>query len=722
MKKSVILLFAMAIGLAAVSCENKDEPAGEASFLEVSPESISSELDGGGEGILISIKSNLSWTVSAEDNGGGTVDWLVISPSSGKGDGSVFCFILRGSKDAGRSCRIKVCSEDGAIVKTISVTQGKYVPTLVNVSLADVLKDASSQEVGVKGKMADYTQATVEVIGIPGDNLPEGYIFVTDGGNAWARMKTAQASTLHAGDIIKADLTGGTVTKEVSGGYTIDLAEQLGLVSSGTPSAAPKYVSTFGIPGYENMLVELRNVQATAAASGKAWSGDVTLLATDERDAEFTVHVNTGASLGNVGAGSGTVRGIVIDGKLCPRSAEDVSGLTNARIPAYKAPFQINPVINVIKNGTANNTLANGSIVGGTKLVFDDAPGYSIAGAAIEKVGGGSANKMTIAATTTAAPFNSCFTTIQWHLEGTYLLYTIPVKQKIYGDLEFAFAQSCGKTGVFTEVWSVSWSSDGVSFNPVDAVYCSDVYTEEEAAGDTYPLTRTNVLNNRQLAQFHIPESDALTSGNLYIKLSHPAVDESWSARTLRMNCGSVLSSFSPNTPVMEYDNILLMENFASCLYGHSPVIGIPTYHFTTYNVLEPGTTYSSESGWTVTGNSLASRGCLLLSDTGAANYIASPSLSALSVPSDITVRFKVAPFVDATAAEPVVNQNNIKVAVNGAGTVGEIQWDGDYSPYRWSSATVKISGAAASTQVLIGNIGGAADSRCYLDDIIISR
>ena len=110
MKKSVILLFAMALGLAAVSCENKEEPAVEAAFLEVSPESISGELDGGGDGILISIKSNLSWTVSAEDNGGGTVDWLVINPSSGKGDGSVFCFILRGGKDAGRSCRIKVCS------------------------------------------------------------------------------------------------------------------------------------------------------------------------------------------------------------------------------------------------------------------------------------------------------------------------------------------------------------------------------------------------------------------------------------------------------------------------------------------------------------------------------------------------------------------------------------------------------------------------------------
>lgn len=711
----------MLLGLAVCSCEEKEKETVVPPYMDVTPEAITEVAQGEGDGILISIRSNVSWTVSTEDASGSPVNWIVFDTTAGEGDADILCFVLCGSRDDGRSCKIVISSTDGKFVKSLEIRQGKYIPVLSTVLLEDVLKAASSQEAGKPEQMTDFTQAKVEVIGAPGANLPDGSLFIAGEGSAWARVKTGSASEFHEGDVVLLDFTESTITRESTGAYTIDLIQKPQLQSSGSFSVAPKYISSSAIAGYENMLVELRNVQAPEGAVGSSWSGDVSLLATDENDKPFSVYVNSGAQFGSVGSGSGAVRGIVVDGKLHPRSAEDVSGLTAPRIPSHDAN-KITPVINVIKLGDANNTLANGTISGKTKLTFTDAPGYSVEGAAIEKVGGGSGNKMAIAATTLTAPYNSCFTTVQWNLEGTYLLYTIPVRQKISGDLEFAFAMSCGKDGVFTDVWTVSWSRDGVNYKPVDAVYCTDAYTTSAAAGATYRLTNTNLLNNRQVAEFSIPENEALTSGNLYIKLIHPAVDESWASRTLRTNCGSVLSSRTTNTPRIPYDNVLMMENFESCLYGHNPVIGIPTYHFTSFNALDSATAYSSLEGWSVTGNSLACRGCLRLSAGSGENYICSPKLNELKVPADITVTFRAAPFVDATGAELAVHQNSIRVAVNGSGTVGEIQWEGEYTPYEWHTATVKIYGAASNTQVMIGNIDGASESQCYIDDIIISR
>lgn len=720
--KRIILLAAAALSLLAVSCREKEEENTNAPFLEVSPESLNSSALGEGDAIIISIRSNVPWTVSAEDSAGNPVSWIVFEATSGSGNADIRCFILAGSRNESRSCKIIIRSDDGTIIKSIDISQEKYTPVLTTIFLTDVLKNAYSQSAGVPGALTPFTQASLEVIGVPGANLPNGFVYVSEGGRAWTRLKTTGASAFHVGDVLMVDFTDGTITKESTGGYTIDVKQVPTVSSSGASSVSPAYISSEAIPSYENMLVEIRNVQAPSGTAGAAWSGNVSLLATDEKDRPFGLYIQSGASFGTIGSGNGAVRGIVVDGKIRPRTAEDVAGLTGSRLPDYTEPYRIAPVINVLQIGSENNTLANATISGKTKLTFSSSPGYSVAGAAIEKVGGGSANNMTVAATNLTAPFNNCFTTIQWHLDGTYLLYTMPVTQKTYGDLEFAFGMSCGKDGVFNDDWTVSWSSDGTNFKPVDAVYCTSVFTAAEAAGATYKLTNTNLLNNRQVAEFSIPENEALTSGNIYIKLMHPAVDASWSSRTLRMNCGSVLSSRTENTPKGSYDNILAMENFESCLYGHNPIVGIPTYHFTSFNALDPNNTYSSAEGWSVTGNSLACRGCIRLSADTGENFIMSPTLDKLSVPTDITVTFKAAPFVDATKAELLVHQNNIKVGINGAGQAGEIHWDGEYSPYLWRTATVKISGASSNTRILIGNIEGAAESQCYIDDIVISR
>ena len=712
----------MAFFSVIVSCGQKEGDRLEAPYLEVLPESCENMASGYGDALLLSVRSNVSWTLSAVDADDSPVDWLVFETGSGAGDADILCFILSGAPEEERSCRIVVCSEDGKFQKQIDIIQGKYVRPLTVITLAEILKDAYAQDCGVPEMLPEYTKAKLEVTGVPGNNLPEGYVYVSESGKVWARLKVSQTLAVDVGDILQVDFTGGTITKEANGAYTIELQKEPQVLSSDAPTVVPKYISSAALSSYENMLVELRNVQAPENIAGTAWEGNQTLLATDEKDAVFTVHVEAGASFGNIGTGSGTVRGIVIDGKLYPRSAEDLAGLTGVRVPSYREPYRIAPVVNVIQTGPKNNTIANGLIEDNTRLVFADVPGYSVSGASIEKSGGSSGNNMKIADTNLTRPFDNCFTTIQWHLDDTYMLYTLPVKQRIYGDLDFAFSICCGKHGVFPDSWTVSWSSDGVDFKPVDAVYGADAYTPALAKGSTFRLTKTNRQNNRQVAQFSIPEDEALTSGNIYIRMQHPPVDESCATNTLRMNLGSVLSSRVTNTPVKSYDNVLAMENFAHCTYGHNPVIGVPTYYFTTVNVLEPATTYISAAGWSVIGNSMVSRGCLHLSSESGENYLLSPRLEKLEIPSDINVTFKVAPFVDASKEKIVVHEDNVKVEVSGSGSVGTISWDRDYSPYQWRTAIVKITGASSDTQIKIGNISGKEVSQCYMDEIIISR
>lgn len=725
MKKSMLnkLLLALIVSFSvAVACENGEVELSEEPYLELHPESCDGLADGQGDGVILSIRSNVSWTVSAIGADNNPVDWMVFESTSGIGDADILCFILRGKLEEERTCKIVVCSEDGGFRKELDIYQGKYVPASTYITLREILRDAYAQEIGAPGVLPEYTKADLEVIGIPGDNLPEGYVYLTEGGIAWARLKVSATLSVEVGDVLQLDFTGGTVTKEANGSYTLDLRKEPVVLTSDAPAVSPKYISSDAMPAYENMLVELRNVQAPETLAGTQWKGDVTLYATDEEDAVFPVHMEEGVSFGNIGPGSGVVRGIIINGKLCPRSADDLAGLTGVRIPPYRMPYQIVPVINVIKCGDVDNALANGAVTGKTKLTFTDEPGYSVAGASIEKIGGDKANAMKIAATSVSAPFNSCFTTVSWHLEDTYLLYTIPVTQKIYGDLEFAFSMSCKKQGVFSDFWTVSWSSDGTDYKPVDAVYCANAYTSANAEGSTYRLTKTNVQNNRQVAEFTIPEIEALTSGNIFIKLQHPVIDEASKSLTLRMNSGSVLSSRVRNMPKRAYDNVLAMENFESCLYGHNPVIGAPTYYFTTINVLEPATTFTSTEGWMVTGNSLACRGCLRLSSDSDENYICSPPLEMLEVPTDIKVTFKVAPFVDASAADLVVHEDNVVVKVNGTGTVGDIVWDREYDPYCWRTGVVSVLGASSDTRILIGNVNGEPSSQCYVDEITISR
>ena len=706
-------------GLLAAGC-GKEKDKVELPYLDAVPESISGTALGEGDGLLLSIRSNVSWTLSAEDDTGNKIDWLILTPDSGEGDADVFGTILRGDRETDRSCVIVLKSEDGKLPeKRFVLKQGIFVPVILEMHLYDVVKAGKALKVGESDVLTDFGFLNAEVVGVPGPNLAEGYVYVSDEEDCWIRLKTDQASTLKVGDKIRIELTDGTVTKDASGGLTANIPSKIEVLSSGEPSVSPAYISSDALGRYEYMLVQLRNVQADQGSVGKPWSGDVSFIATDEANAAFPVHVDEGAGFsGSVPSGSGSVTGIVVDGKVCPRTSEDLADITSERLPEVVAPV-ITPIYNFFRYG-GRNQFNNGQIIGGTKFAFSGADEYSVAGASIEKVVGENNNlKFDVA---DGSPLNTCFVTVQWHLEGTYLLYTIPINQKVWGDLEWSFSVSCGAANVFVNEWTVYWSTDGSTFKPVDAVYYTVAGTPEEAAGPHFRLTATTHNYNRQVAEFSIPESEALTGGNIYFKLVPPTVAASYSGRTLRVNCGCILSSRTKNTPKKGYHNIVAMENFESQRFSHNPVIGVPTYYLSWC----PGTpAYVGNDGWTISGSSQAVRGCVHLSAASGENYIASPVLDKLKNPTDVILTFKAAPFVDATAKEIVINQNNISVRVSGSGKAGDIEWDSSFAsnPYVWHTATVKITGASSDTKIMIGNLdSGIKTSRCYLDDIIISR
>lgn len=718
---NILLSLASLAVVFTVGCQETAETV-ESPYLDVVPESYSETALGEGDAFLLSIRSNVEWELSAVDANGAPVDWIRFDVTSGEGNADVLGFILRGDRETDRTCTIVVATAETKLEKRLSMQQGIFVPVILKMDFSDVLKTGYALAAGESEALTDFGQFRAEVVAVPGENLPEGYVYISDGGKDFVRVKTPQASTLKVGDQCLLEMTEGTVTKDQKGGYTIDLPSPIVVEASGEPSYAPVFISADAVARYENALVAVGYAQATDANVGKPWSGDIQM--TTEQilgGTTFTVHVDNAASFasGSVPASSGQVIGVVQNGKVCPRNAADLAGLTQERKTAYVQPYRIQTTGNFL-NATAKATIGNGTVSNQSKLTFTEMKDYSHAGASVEKVGGtASANALTFVAN--ALPFECCFTTKSWTTAGSYLLYTMPVTQKIYGDLDFSFSISCGKANIFKDGWTVQWSTDNANWKNVDAVYSTTNTTKATAKGNKFTFTATGFKNNRQLAEISIPESEAISSGNIYFKVT--PVSKAASNQTLRFNNGFFLSSRTPVMPDYGFDNVLAMENFENNLYGHDPVVGIPIY-FLVNHAGAPG--YSNSKGWGAAGTNVVHRGCLHLSAASGKNYMISPVLDMLKAPTDIIVTFKAAPswYVD-TGKAHTMNNINIGVDVLGSGTVGEIVWDTplDSAPYEWHTATVKIKGASSDTQVNIGVLDPTAtNSRFYIDDIVISR
>ena len=723
MKKILAYILLAAAGcMLLAACQETDVK--EAPYLKAIPESFEGTALGEGDAFLFSVRSNVAWTLKAVDENDNEIDWIRFEQAAGEGDADIFCVILRGSQEEARGCTVVLASVDGKFEKRLTLGQTVFVPVIRNVGMRDVLALAGSVPVGGTDYLEEFCFFDAQVTGVPGGNLPDGYIFISDDGTAFARVKTAQASTVKVGDVITMDTTGGTITKGENG-ITLNITSPVEIKSSGAPTIPAAYIPASYVPMYENALVELRCAQVQDSDLGKTWTGDVSLCTWDESsDNSFQTHVESSAAFASnaVPSGSGTIVGIVVDGKLRPRDATDLAGLTEPRGSASGAVVtnKITPLYCYLKNAGAANKYTNATAEGKTRFTFTEEPGYSYAGPCIEKVEGGTDNNLTFASAV-ATPFLAIITFRGWDVSGTHYLFTIPLGgQKIWGDLMLMFGLCCGSSGVFTGDWTITWSADGTNWKPVDAVYCETNKNPADAAGNTFRIVSTSSYVPRQVAEFHIPEEEAISSGAIYFKMVPPVVTSANHSKTLRWLNGFYLCSRVPNTPRKTYHTVVAMENFENCWTGHDPVIGVPLYNFARF---DGAPAYSSEEGWYAVGGCVGVRGCALLTAKSGENYIMTPPLTKLASATDLTVTFKASPYVDASAASLVINGNAISAFTDGPGTASKITWDSNYTPYEWHTGTFTVKGATSGTKIGIGVTDPSA-SNCafYIDDIIVTR
>lgn len=704
----------------AASCGEKED-AVEKPYFEVSPSSLEGQsVLGEGDAIVLSIKTNMDWTISVEYTGADK-DWLKFEATEGSGSADVFGVVLRGDQGGERNCKITVATKDGSKKVDLDIKQGKFVPVPINLNLVDVIANAT--EAGKAEELLDFSYVTVQVaVPAKAENIlsDDNCVIVTDG-NDYIKAEIPGASGFAAGDSLKLELTEGTIMKENGGGYFMKLPKEPVSRKAGELNLKPAYIASTSVAGYPYALVKVGSCQAQESFVGKSWgAGKVTMDMVENEVGTVDVVIDSKASFASaaVPGNAGTVTGIVIDGTIHPRNAEDLSALTASRGKKYEVvDFKIKPIANILQYGGAANTYANVTNEGTTTVKFSGVDGWSFDGSSIEM------NTSTKIAYVVAAAssFQTCYTTIGWTAGTSYYLYTTPIQEKTWGDLEFGFSVSLGKDTYLPAVWELTWSADGTNYKPVDNI---SICGSNTTSGNEITQKVTAYADSHYTAFFTIPESDALNAGDkLYVKcLLKGAKAAVPASQTVRLNCGFYLASAAKNDPAPQYDNILAAENFDNCFAGCDGVIGLPIDYMTVWST---ATAYQSRNGWTVAGGRQGVR-CVLLYN--GENAIYSPKLSKLTSTSDITVKFKACLFThqtrDNSAASSTVSNKteNITVTTSGGGTVGAIEWDSDPESdyYNWHTATVKISGATPETVVAIN--GNKTRGNFYVKDVIITK
>ena len=710
------ILAVLSAALLLACCTKKEDPQ-EAPYLTVEPSQYDSAL-GDGDGFLLKISSNVAWTIDCSDETGGLCDWVILDATEGKGDASIFGIIKRGSRSGERDCQIVVTPSDKTVPAVVlALKQGIFVPVMINSTLGNAIKSVATEPVGKAVELDDYTVFDVLVVAKSDTpNLPVGgCIIVTDNGS-YARMNLPDVSKYNVGDSLHIEQTGGMISHDSAAGYTLDIVEPAVLLSSGAALPDPAFIPGASLAAYENALVKLGPCQAQDAFVGKGWNGTVTFDQTAD-EGSFDATVEGAQFVPSMPGEQGYLTGIVVDGKLRPVSSDGIV-LNKPRGQKYvPQTFAIKPVINIM-HCTATNTIGNATVVDKNGIEFTADEGWSVAGASIMREDGANGQFACVAAA--ASLYHSCFTTKAWSV-GSYLTFKVPVDQKVYGDLEFGCSVNHGTAGNLPWTWEINWSTDGKTWKPVSHVYNEYEITEAAAKGTTYVNKNNSHANNRYVAEFNIPESEALNAGDaLYFRVMLTKITKLTASLTVRMNVGSYLATCVSDTPVKEYDSILAMENFDGCRSGMTHILGGSIGYLHNEGV---SNAYKSNYGFGAVGTLRAGRGyCWCNVATATPVYLVSPQLTKLKGATDITVSFKCALF---EGQDGTKYDDHIQVGVTGAGKVGDLVWDkplkDDY--FTWHTCTCTIKGADATTQVNIGNISGeTGGSLFYLDDVIITK
>ncbi|MGM9743296.1 MAG: DUF5689 domain-containing protein [Candidatus Cryptobacteroides sp.] len=605
-----------------------------------------------------------------------------------------------------KDTRIKIASEGGSgdrrfylddvVVEAISDI---VIPSETPKTLTEVLEYES-------GTVSEAIKTTVTVVSDPsGANLPENTAIITDG-TSYAALSISSASKLTAGTKITLKLKGATLDK-TSATITAS-AEMITETEDGTAPAA-ETVTLAQLPSCEYHLVEVKNVQATDAFVGKTFSGEVT-MENDEK-ATFGLYLYPSANFAGseIPGYSGSVKGIVIGGKVCPRTAADIN-LVLDRMGSGEETKAFTPVFCTYEYtpGSAEISGLKNVTVSGSSVVFNN-------GGLIEKVGG-TEGEMSFGYGNSNA-YNVYMYSTGWDADGTYYRLSVPMKEDVSGKVAVTFSLN-SSTKEVQQKWNIFWGTDGENWTETEYTWNTVNNTNELATAAKNTFTaQSSTSKGITRTEFTVPASKKIAAGEkLYIKLV-PTTTITAAATKVQIGFGFFVAPGDiANTE--EPAGALVFNNFSECAAGTDYMLGPEVRYFG--NCSTPA---YAKDGWTVT-SGYNRMGYTMFGGASTSNHgITTSALSGISGTADVTVTFKCCLYMPSTL-NGAKDDICVKVA-EGEGTVGELTWDteleSDY--YNWHTATVKITGATAATRIFIGAGAGKVDSgdrRCFLDDIIV--
>ncbi len=678
----------------------------EKPFLEAEAEMLSS-LSGDGDAFNVRIRSNVDWTVSTE------ADWVILETTEGRGDAVVSGAVKRGVQGSERNCSIYVSCEEHKLLCEIRLVQGSFEPVIYHFTLNDLIGKASALEDGASVDMTEFSVTGGYVASdASAGNAPEGYVVITDNGSDYLRVVTGDSFAF--GSLLELEMSNATLKKIGSGNYALEGASVSAREAEFPFDPLP--VDVLSLPSFENCLVRLSGIQCREPFIGSCWSGDVLMEDVTDTSRQCVVSVAADAVFASesVVGNSGSVTGIVAGGKLLPRQFIDIE-LNGDRVGVKDVVKKWKPMVMLFSSPAAN--VSDNLSISGTVATFSEKEGYSCPGSI--SFGGGLTNLKFGSGKISTGYANTYITSVNW-VEGAYLQYEFPISYEISGECEFFTSLSCAKPTTMPK-FGFEWSLDGNSWHKMDAIYSYSCTTDASAIASAekneFSIPSATTYQQGTISgEFTLAEP--VSSGSVFVRIKALGTATSLT-QTLRLNAGCALVMKEADSN-LSGASVLASENFASCRWHGRPVTGCFMGGLIHVNPNNVATSYSSSTGWSAS-NSLVRKGCLLFSTTTGELWLTSPALTMLSAPTDVTVTFKIAPYV---TAEGVLEDGRVGVKVSGSGTVvGDLVYDSplDENPFEWHNASVKVSGANADTQISIGKTATSA-GRFYLDDVVIRR
>lgn len=469
------------------------------------------------------------------------------------------------------------------------------------------------------------------------------------------------------------------------------------------------------------------DVRTFTVESDGYWS--VAALSADGSPATWiTVAPESGAGNGDVtltfakNPSSTATRAARIRIQLRDESQEVLLPVTQA-VASFATGFQ--PIKHLIlfgSNDIANSTSGHANETG-TSFLFNNGGSIDLSpGVTISEVCGVSASKYYI----------GVIKAVGWNAPDAAWTAVIPATDDLSGTLQFAFGMLTNSSSdcPVPKNWKVMWSNDNANWNDIDILYAwngtttgptnSSINADKSVSFELPAAINADAYYHRQ-AVFTIPADKTIPKGGtLYVRVAKVGNDpvkgsEITPAGILRIAFGFYVTQFEKKsyytTTLPEGDHVVLAEGFDDCLSGFDYMADVGHLAYVT------GSEYEAPAGWEASGVS-NSIGYVRFAANGT---LTTPALTALgSTPTDITVTFKATVRCSSTDA---IDKKAIGVnVVAGDGTV-EAQPDTTAlftkrdDCFAWSTLTVRVTGATASTRLQFTNTG-----QWFLDDIVITK